>query len=81
MTPEPPPDLPAWPPNALRHTAASVAVALGKPLESLIFEHGHAGGVALLKRHYLGLMPKSEALQIWAIRPGGAVAEDALRVV
>lgn len=81
LTPEPPPDLPAWPSNALRHTAASVAVSLGKPLESLLFEHGHSGGVALLKRHYLGLMTKSEALKIWAIRPHGATAEDTLKVV
>jgi hypothetical protein len=27
--------------------------------------------VALLKRHYLGVMPKSEAAAIWSIRPHG----------
>lgn len=62
-------DLPEWPENALRHTAATVALALGKPLETLIFEHGHAGGVEMLRRHYIGALPKAEALKIWAISP------------
>jgi integrase len=65
----PPPDLPEWPDNALRHTAATVALALGKPLEQLVFEHGHAGGLEMLRRHYIGALPKAEALKIWAIRP------------
>jgi integrase len=66
---KPPADLPEWPDNALRHTAATVALALGKPLEQLVFEHGHAGGLEMLRRHYIGALPKSEALKIWAIRP------------
>ena len=65
----PPADLPEWPDNAIRHTAATVSVALGKPLEALIFEHGHSGGVQMLKRHYLGAMRKSDAIKIWALRP------------
>jgi integrase len=65
----PPPDLPEWPSNALRHTAATCAVALGKPIEQLVFEHGHAGGLEMLRRHYVGALPKSEALKIWAIAP------------
>jgi integrase len=65
----PPPDLPEWPSNALRHTAATCAVALGKPIEQLVFEHGHAGGLEMLRRHYVGALPKSEALKIWAIEP------------
>jgi integrase len=65
----PPAGLPEWPGNALRHTAASVAVTMGKPLESLIFEHGHSGGVEMLRRHYLGIMPKAEAIAIWALEP------------
>jgi len=60
---------PQWPQNALRHTAASVAVALKKPLSDLLFEHGHGGGEETLKKHYLGLMPKSEAKAIWALAP------------
>lgn len=67
----PPDNLPEWPPNALRHTAATVAVAMGKPLETLIFEHGHAGGVEMLRRHYVGAMPKKDALEIWSIGPHG----------
>jgi integrase len=69
--PAPPAELPDWPANALRHTAASVALALGKPLETLIFEHGHTGGVEMLRRHYIGAMPKAEALKIWSIGPNG----------
>ena len=58
-----------WPQNALRHTAASMAVALKKPLTDLLFEHGHSGGEETLKAHYLGLMPPSEAKAIWALAP------------
>jgi integrase/recombinase XerD len=68
---EPEDTLPEWPANALRHTAATVSVALGKPLEQLIFEHGHSGGVEMLKRHYVGAMPKAEAVKIWSIAPHG----------
>jgi integrase len=65
----PPDDLPEWPDNALRHTAATVAIALGKPIETLTFEHGHVGGLEMLRRHYVGALPKAEALKIWAIEP------------
>lgn len=65
----PPDDLPEWPENALRHTAATVALALGKPLEQLVFEHGHTGGLEMLRKHYIGAMPKKDALAIWSIRP------------
>jgi integrase len=67
--PEPPADLPEWPHNALRHTHASVHVALGKPLETLTFEFGHSGGTQILKSHYVGVMPKKEAEGINGIRP------------
>jgi integrase len=69
MDATPPDDLPEWPQNALRHTAATVAIALGKPIETLTFEHGHVGGLEMLRRHYVGAMPKAEALKIWALRP------------
>jgi len=62
-------DLPDWPHNALRHTHASVHVALGKPLESLTFEFGHSGGTQVLKSNYVGVMPKAEATKIMKIRP------------
>jgi integrase len=65
----PPDDLPEWPDNALRHTAATVAVAMGKSIETLTFEHGHVGGLEMLRRHYVGALPKAEALKIWAIAP------------
>lgn len=61
--------LPPWKSNGLRHTAATVALAMGKPMEQLIFEHGHAGGTNTLKSHYIGPLTKAEALKIWSIRP------------
>jgi integrase len=69
LTAEPPEDAPEWPANALRHTAATVAVALGKNIEQLTFEHGHTGGLEMLRRHYVGAMSKAEALKIWALGP------------
>jgi integrase len=75
----PPDDLPEWPDNALRHTAATVALALGKPLEQLVFEHGHTGGLEMLRRHYIGAMPKSEALAIWSLRPQEKTAGKAAK--
>lgn len=62
-------DLPEWPQNALRHTAASAALAIGKPIETLIFEHGHSEGVKTLKAHYIGRMTKADAEAIQNIRP------------
>jgi integrase len=62
-------DMPTWPHNALRHTHASVHVALGKSIESLTFEFGHSGGTQVLKSHYVGVMPKAEAAKIMKIRP------------
>lgn len=69
---EPPEQAPEWPQNALRHTAASVALALGKELQTLIFEHGHSGGTEMLRKHYIGRMPKKEAQLIWALGPKGS---------
>jgi len=70
VTPHKAPDnLLPWPHNALRHTHASVLVALGKPIESLTFEFGHAGGTQVLKSHYVGVIPKSEAVKIMKIAP------------
>jgi integrase len=73
MPAEPGLDTVEWPHNALRHTAASVAVALKKPLQDLLFEHGHTGGEDTLKRHYLGKMTKREAEKIWQLAPKKSV--------
>ena len=66
-----PDDFPEWPGNALRHTHASVMVALGKPLDNLTFEFGHSGGAAVLKAHYVGVMTKAEAIKVWTLGPAG----------
>lgn len=71
MEAEPPEDAPDWIDNGLRHTAATVALALGKPIERLVFEHGHSGGLNVLKNHYIGHMNKEQALAIWTIGPKG----------
>ena len=63
--------LPLWPQNVLRHTAASVALGIGKPIDTLIFEHGHSGGVNTLKKHYLGVMTRAVAEKIWRNGPKG----------
>ena len=46
-------------------------VAIGTPLEDLIFAFGHSGGTALLKQHYLGRLTKDDALEILRIGPKG----------
>jgi integrase len=71
--PAAPEESPDWPDNGLRHTHASVMVALGKPLDNLTFEFGHSGGAAVLKAHYVGVMTKAEAIKIWSIGPNGTV--------
>lgn len=76
---KPPDDLLPWPENAFRHTAATVMLAIGKPIERLVFEHGHTGGLATLQRHYIGVMPRSEAFKIWKLRPLKAPASGARR--
>jgi integrase len=67
----PPAELPEWGHNALRDTSATVALGLGKTLETLVFEHGHTGKLETLRSHYIGALPKSEAIKIWAIGPHG----------
>lgn len=65
-----------WPQNALRHTHASYAVAAGTPLESLLFEFGHAGGVEVLRKHYLGRATKKQARAFFSLRPFKAHKES-----
>jgi integrase len=67
----PKPTLGRWPQNALRHSHASYAVASGVPLESLLFEFGHAGSPTLLRQHYVGRASKKQALEFFTIAPEG----------
>lgn len=69
-----------WPQNCLRHTHASCAVAVGTPLESLLFEFGHTGTPAVLRAHYVGRTEKRDALEFFSIRPGGKKARAKLNV-
>lgn len=71
MKAEPAETLPEWPDNALRHTHATVAIATGASLEQLTFEFGHSGGAGVLRSHYVGAMPKAEAVAILRIGPKG----------
>lgn len=61
-----------WPANATRHTCASLLVATGEPLETLIFQFGHSGGHDLLRKHYVGRLTKKDALTILATGPKGS---------
>lgn len=58
-----------WPANACRHTCASVQVAIGTPLEKLIFAFGHSGGHDLLRKHYVSRLTQRDAHKILSIRP------------
>jgi site-specific recombinase XerD len=58
-----------WPQNALRHSHASYSVAAGVPLESLLFEFGHAGNPTILRQHYLGRTSKAQAAEFFRILP------------
>lgn len=62
-----------WPANVCRHTCASVQVAIGTPLDDLIFKFGHSEGHSLLRSHYIARMTKKEALAILAIGPRSSV--------
>ena len=75
MEPLTPATLGRWPQNALRHSHASYAVAFGVPLESLLFEFGHAGNPTLLRQHYVGRASKKQALEFFAIAPAGEKIE------
>lgn len=70
-----------WPQNALRHSHASYAVSAGVPLESLLFEFGHAGSPNLLRQHYVGRASKAAALEYFAIMPEGMEAPANLQTV
>lgn len=58
-----------WPANSPRHTCASILVALGTTLESLVFQFGHSGGHDLLRAHYVSRMTRKEANHIMSIEP------------
>lgn len=60
-----------WPSNACRHTCASVQVAIGTPLDALVFKFGHSGGHDLLRKHYVSRLEKKEAIKILSLGPNG----------
>jgi hypothetical protein len=65
----PVPTLGKWRNNVCRHTNASVEVAIGTPLEDLIFKFGHTGTMDILRKNYVGRITKTEALEIKSIFP------------
>lgn len=71
LTNPPEPTRGPWPANACRHTCASVQVAIGTPLEELIFKFGHSGGHDLLRSHYVSRLTKKDALAILSTGPKG----------
>ena len=67
----PKPERGLWPQNALRHSHASYAVAIGVPLENLLFEFGHSGSPSVLRQHYVGRASKREAIEFFSLGPNG----------
>jgi integrase len=65
----PEPNRGCWPQNALRHSHATYAIAAGEPLEKLLFEFGHVGGIEVLRKHYVGRASKAQAAKFFALRP------------
>lgn len=63
------PDLKAWPPDVLRHTAASYLVALWQDAERVSMVLGHEGKTSLLFARYRATMTKAQAQAIAALRP------------
>lgn len=68
-------ELPKWTADILRHTAATISINSGKPLSTLIFEHGHSQGEVVLKKHYHGRMTQKQTLEILSIGPKGEKIE------
>ena len=60
--------LTAWPNNALRHTFASMHLAMWNDEARLQTQMGHESG-AMLHRHYKALKTRKEAERFWALRP------------
>jgi integrase len=60
-----------WPANACRHTCASVQVAIGTPIDALIFKFGHSGGHDLLRAHYVSRLTRKDALAVLSCGPRG----------
>lgn len=58
-----------WPQNSLRHTHASYSVASGVPLETMLFEFGHVGGIEVLRKHYVGRATKVQSEEFFSLRP------------
>lgn len=67
-----------WPQNALRHTHATYAIASGTPLERLLFEFGHSGGVETLRKHYVGRATKKQAESFFSLLPNPAKTQTEL---
>lgn len=57
----------AWKHNALRHTAISAQVAITRNVAQVAYESGNS--VAVIKRHYLDLMPPGVAEAWFAVTP------------
>jgi hypothetical protein len=66
--------------NVMRHTHASYAVAIGTPIEKLLFEFGHRGNTDLLKQHYAGRASIKAAIEFFSIMPEGVAAPKVMKI-
>ncbi len=57
--------------NVMRHTYATMHVGAFRDAAATALNMGHGRDSDILERHYLGLVPKSEARRYWRIAPSG----------
>jgi site-specific recombinase XerD len=77
----PPPNRGAWHQDVMRHSCGTYTVARGEDLAGMAFWFGHSGGETTLRRYYVGKATKKDALEFFALRPGGKVAKAKLKTV
>jgi integrase len=70
-----------WKTNAMRHTFATMHLAMWEDAGKTAFQLGHIHGLRLLYNNYRGLSTKAEAERYWAIVPEGKVHAAIARVV
>ena len=62
-----------WPNNAMRHSAASYALAAGQAESEVARWMGH--DMRVLRQHYDAVISKADARKFWEILPKGAKVE------
>ena len=69
------PSLDDWPPDAMRHTFASMHYAHFKHAAETAEQMGHAGGLRIFFRHYRNRVKPAEAVAFWRLVPKKLVGQ------